>query len=219
MAANLAEGVLINTFANLLSLPTLNNIGGITIDTTIEEIYEDAVEATSHPVESGAEITDHSFKRPMEIRLRCGWSDASATALLGIVGNFLSGSGSAASATGGFTGGAMAASDYVAGVYSQLLALQESRQTFSMVSGLRSYDTMLLTNLRVQRDQRTYAALMVEATCRQIIVVSTSSTTVTPQANQANPASTAGVQNSGAQQLQPGAPAQGGSLTPSAFVP
>src|SRR5580700_5469148 len=48
----------------------------ITVDTTIEETYEDLLEITEHPVQVGAQIADHSFKRPMEVRLRCGWSDS-----------------------------------------------------------------------------------------------------------------------------------------------
>jgi hypothetical protein len=42
----------------------------------------------------------------------------------------------------------------------------------------------------------------VQAILRQIIIVSTQTATLAPQANQANPASTAGLVNAGAQQLQ-----------------
>ena len=108
----------------------------------------------------------------------------------------------------------MAASDYVAGIYSQLLQLQESRQPFTVTSGLRVYNSMLLQSLRVRRDQRTQYVLNVQAVMRQVILVSTQTATLAPQANQANPASTAGVTNAGQQQLQSATPSAQGAFPP-----
>jgi hypothetical protein len=162
-------------------------------------------------VEVGAQITDHSFKRPMELVLRCGWSDSSLNALIGAVGNVVNalGGGSVGGALGGtisssgtFTGGAMRASDYVAGIYSQLLQLQESRQPFIVSSGLRIYSDMLLNVIRVDRDHASQAILSLEASMRQTILVGTTTATLPPQANQANPASTAEVVNAGNQSTQ-----------------
>jgi hypothetical protein len=211
MAANLAEIGLI-TVGRFISLPVLTNIGGIQVDTTIEEAYEDRLEITEHPVEAGAQITDHSFKRPMEVRLRCGWSDSSLYATLGAVVNFATGLTTGGGGGGSFTGGGMSASDYVAGIYSQLLQLQEGRQPFTVFTGLRIYTDMLLTSIRVRRDNTTRYALMVEAELRQVIIVDTQTATLPPQANQANPASTAETVNAGTQSLQPGSPGNGGSL-------
>lgn len=226
MAAQLIQ--IVATGANLASLlfPQSSVIGGITVDTTIEEQYEDSLEVTEHPVEFGAQITDHSFKRPMELMLRCGWSDSSLKALAGVVSNVLGGGavggalGGTLSSSGTFTGGSMSASDYVAGIYSQLLQLQESRQTFSVTCGLRNYDDMVMPNLRVRRDQATQAILAVEASLRQVILVSTTTVSLPPQANQASPQSTAEVINLGNLSTQAAAaPSPGGALPPSAFVP
>lgn len=219
MSVNLAEVTLLG--ASSLFLQQSNQIGGIQVDTTLEETYEDSLEITEHPVEAGAAITDHSFKRPMELVLICGWSDSSASGALGLLSGVLAtqspaaagilGIASAASSllsnpgagtSGSFFGGAMAASDYVAGIYSNLLQLQESRQPISVSSGLRVYDNMLIQSLRVRRDQRTQYVLNVQAVLRQIIIVSTQTATLAPQASQANPASTADTVNTGAQQLQ-----------------
>jgi hypothetical protein len=52
----------------------------------------------------------------------------------------------------------------------------------------------------------------VEATCQQIIIVSTQSATIPPQSSQETPASTAEVVNGGAQQATTGSPAPGGAL-------
>ncbi len=135
---------------------------------------------------------------------------AARLAALGTVSPTLAGIAGAASgistlvnsATGSrdsFSGGAVLASDYVAQVYARLLALQESRQPITVVTGLRSYDSMLITSLRARRDVRTAYVLMVNAFLKQVILVDTQPTAVPPQANQANPASTADIVNTGVQ--------------------
>lgn len=183
----------------LVSLPEVNFFGDLRIDTTIEESYEDTLEVTEHPVEEGAAITDHSFKRPMQLVLRCGWSDSNPLAAINAFNSL-------------FSGGSAAGLNYVDGVYSELLALQESRTPFEVSTGLRLYDSMLITSLFVRRDQRTRFALRVEATLQQVIIVSTQTATIPPQASQATPASTAEVVSGGAQQSTAGSPAPGGAL-------
>jgi hypothetical protein len=223
MSANLAEVTLLGAVGNIY-LQQSNMIGGIQVDTTFEEIYEDEIDITEHPVEAGAQVSDHAYKRAMVYQLRCGWSDSSASGLLGLASGVLSAispvastvinvaSGvanllnSGAGASGSFQGGAMIASDYVAGIYSQLLQLQQSFQPFSVTSGLRSYDSMLIKSLRVNKDQRSQYSLNVQATLRQIILVSTQSSTLPVQAAQSFPADTADVVNTGSQQLQLVAP-------------
>ena len=212
MSSNFTD-IVISSVKSVFSLPALSIIDDIKVDTTIDEQYEDALEITDHPVQVGAQISDHSFKRPMELRLRCGWSDANSSAAIGAISNFLTGSNSSTSTSGEFTGGSMAASDYVAGVYSQLLQLQETRDTFSVTTGLRVYDDVLLTSIRVRRDVTTSSALMVEATMRQVILVDTQTATVPPQADQATPQATADTVNAGPQQPQAitTTPASGGN--------
>lgn len=191
-----------STFPNVLALPVSSNIGGIDIDVSIEEVHSDTLEVTEHPVEAGAAITDHSFKKPSEVVLRCGWSNSSLGALTAIVSGLVS-------------GGTQSAHDYVTGIYSQLRKLQESRQPFSITTSLWTYDNMLLTSIQVTRDQKTFQALIVTATCREVILVSTQSTTMPPQDNQATPASTAEVQNTGSASAVTATPAPGGSNPPS----
>ena len=212
MAANFAD-IVFDTVSAVFALPTLCDIGGIQVDTTLEEQYEDVLEITEHPVQVGAQIADHSFKRPMQVVLRCGWSDSNASAAIGAVSNLFSANGSSASTNGSFTGGSMAASDYIAGIYSQLLQLQESRQTFSVTTGLRLYDDMLITSIRVRRDVTTSTALMVEAMLRQVILVDTQTATVPPQQNQATPAATADTASAGSTQPVAATPSTGGAMS------
>lgn len=191
-AALLSQGVTATLFPK-------NSIGSVTIDVLIEVQHVDTLEATENPVEQGALITDHSFMRPFEVTLRCGWSNSSLNSLLGI-------------AAAAFSFGSQPTiSDYVTSVYTQLQSLQQSRAVLDIVTPLRTYQDMLIRELSVTRDQTTSQALMVTAVCRQAIIVTTQTSTLPPQANQATPQATAETTNSG--NLSPVAttPATGGS--------
>ena len=53
-------------------------IGEFTATVTVEESTEHALEITEHPVEQGAEITDHAYKRATSARLHVMWNDDDA---------------------------------------------------------------------------------------------------------------------------------------------
>jgi hypothetical protein len=186
-------------FPNLLALPKSVKIGDIEAQTALEEIHHDSLQITQHPVESGASITDHSFARQAELMLTVGWSNSNLKAILGAIES-------------AFTGGTMSKADYVTGVYSQLLALQKSRVPATITTGLRIYDNMLISGLTVKRDQRTSQILLVEASFLEVIIVSTRSTTLPAKESQADPASTAEVQNSGTKQIVSRTPSPGSAL-------
>ena len=46
-------------------MAVIRSIGGIIPDVTIEEVHTDEIELTQHPVQQGAAITDHKFKKPV----------------------------------------------------------------------------------------------------------------------------------------------------------
>jgi hypothetical protein len=189
------------TITDLVLITPKGRLGTIEIDVTIEETYTDELQITEHPVQAGASITDHSFKKPSGVVIRCGWSNSSDAAEAG-------------STQRSFRGG-LTKSDYVSGVYSQLLALQQSREPFLIITALRKYNNMLITALNVTRDKMTANILMVTATCREILIADTQSTALPPQENHANPQKTAPVVNCGVKQLLVANPAPGGSLPPS----
>lgn len=182
---------------DLLNLTPSGNIGGIDIHATLEEIYTDTLQSTMHPVERGAPITDHAFKRPAEIVIRCGWSNSGLDAFAAFVQSLFSGQ--------------MSANDYVSGIYSKLLALQESRVPITVTSSKQIYQNMLIASLQVKVDEKSSNILLCIATLRQIIMVSTQATTLPPKENQANAASTAGTENTGVKQATPATPSPGGA--------
>lgn len=190
-------------FLDMITLSS-KSIGDVAIQATIEEVYHDELQITEHPVEIGAEIADHAYKRQPEVVIKCGWSNADYAALLG-----------AAQAI--FSSGTLPTADYVNTVYSQLLALQESRVPFDVVTSRRQYTSMLLQGLTVINDAKTSGALMVTATCRQVLIANTRATSLPPNEDQATPASTAETADTGVKSAMPATPAPGGSVPPTSM--
>lgn len=199
----------------------------IIIPVTLEETSTDLVVVTDHPVEAGVMISDHAYYRPAELVMRCGWSNSSFGNLENAVtAAFSSGDISQFAGLSGLSNlfgsgpplpvssGGMTVSDYVSGIYSQLLAMQQSLLPFTVLTSIRQYTNMMLTSLAVTRDKTTSQALMVTATMRQVIFVNTVSTTLAAIQNMANPASTAQTVQQGQGALLPNATPnmQGGAL-------
>ena len=58
-------------------MATIRSFGSIIPDVTIEETGEDTLEITQHPVQQGAAITDHAYKKPVTLKMTMGFSDVS----------------------------------------------------------------------------------------------------------------------------------------------
>ena len=134
------------------------SIGGFHADVTIEERHEDVLTVTSHPVETGSTISDHAYRQPAKVTIRCGWSNASIGAIVGTVTSLLSGSFD---------------TNYVRTVYNNFLTLQQSRQLFDVLTGKRNYTNMLITRLSIVTDATSENALMMTCECQEIILATT----------------------------------------------
>lgn len=178
-------------------------IGDIVVQATLSESYEDALKITTHPVESGpygkSAISDHAFKQPLTLTMKCGWSNASYEALLGAQAMDVA-------------NGKAAADDFATAVYSQLLSLQESREPIEVVSSRRRYSSMLIEKLSVEHSRETSGAVVVAVTFREVIVVQTRSTSLPPYAHQKEKDKTADTQRLGTKSSKPAVPPSGGSL-------
>jgi len=130
-------------------LPHRRSIGGIVAQVTIDEQASDDIQITEHPVEQGAPIADHAFKRPAVVTIRAGWSRQFAWDL-----------------------------SAETGVYGLLLSWQAALLPFDVITGKRSYSNMLIERLQVVTDQHNEYTLLATITCRQVIIVSTSTTNV-----------------------------------------
>lgn len=170
------------------------SIATIIPDVVVEEVGLDELVITDHPVERGAPISDHAFKRPAELILKCGWSNSASTTLGGFAVPGLSrGLRSVLGGNG----------DRVSAVYAELLALQESREPFTISTGKREYKNMLMQSLALTTDQESEDALMVVARFREVNIVETKTTSVAPREQHASPQTTAPVEDRGAVQVEP----------------
>lgn len=176
------------------------NIGPLKAQVTIEETHTDELVITDHPIEQGAVITDHAFKRPAEVTIKCMWSNSPSRAgfidgLVGAVTGTIDGVSSILSGSG---------VDQIRDIYRQLVDLQESRQRFTLNTGKREYKDMLIRSLSQETTKDTENALMITVVCRQLILVTTQVVTVTaPPEAQANPGVTQPPSNQGTKQLSP----------------
>lgn len=150
------------------------SIGGLYPQIVVEESHEDSLEITEHPVEQGAAINDHAFKKPESVTIRGGVSDSSPE------------------------GGEKPSQEF----YDKLLELQKKREPFDIVTGKRLHKNMLIESLTVVSDAETENALLFTAQCREVIIVKTQVTSVPPRKNHANPGKTGATVDAGQQQPQ-----------------
>lgn len=144
---------------------------------TLEERHHDELVITDHPVEQGAAISDHAYKKPAEVTLTLAWSNSSLSAIT-----------------------SFQLSDYNRFVYKQLQTLQASRTPFDLSTGKRRYQNMLIHSLDTTTDAKTENSLIITLHCREVIIVQTTATTLQPAANMTDPQKTAQLANTGTKQ-------------------
>jgi hypothetical protein len=217
-------------FFNILN-PDGSALQDIKAQATVKEIHNDELEVTEHPVEVGAMISDHAFKRPVELVLEIAWSNSpSINGLLtnaglsanqaagvsaGIVGATAVGGSvvnAAAIGYGAYQAGALLQSSQLGSnigqsgqinsIYDQLRALQTNRALFSIQTGKRLYNNMICKSLVVETDQKSENALFVIMNCKEVILVN--SQTVLLSGNvQADPGKTESAVPKGNQNVIP----------------
>lgn len=144
-------------------------------DVTVEELHEHNLVITRHPVEQGAQITDHAYKEPVYLRLYLGWSNSNPQAGFDL--------------------------NYVTDIFEQLRNMQISRELVTVITGKATYPNLLIASIREVTDQKTEYALMIQMDLQEVILVDTT-TTQLPQDRQASPQDTSGTQRLGTLQGQ-----------------
>ena len=164
---------------------------------TVEAVGQDALGITGAPVETGATMTDHSYKLPVRLEMVAGWSDSSA----------------------GYEG-------YIQEIYQRLLRLQATRMPFTIYTSRRMYPNMLMESITDPIGAHTFCSMLPRITFRELIISRTqtdSAATAKPasnQANQANPESTGSVVDRGTVQTQDvSAQAFAGAYNPGSQTP
>lgn len=156
-----------------------SSLGSFHLYVTIEERHHDELVITDHPVEQGAAISDHAYKKPSELTLTIGWTNSSLAAI-----------------------GTLNFGGYSSAAYKQLLLLQKMREPFSISTGKRKYQNMLIQSLDTTTDARTENSFITTLHCREVIIVQTTTTQLQPAQNMASPQKTATITNAGTKQPQ-----------------
>ena len=195
------------------TLPDGTTLPDIIAQATIEEHHIDEMEITEHPVQQGAMVTDHAFKRPAEVTLHLGWSNSPSSSG-SLVNSAIAAAASVSPAvtTGanvyGLASGVMglqsaldgSAATQIAAIYQSLLQLQESRALFDLYTGKRAYHNMICKTLSTTTDAKSEHSLPITMVCKQIILVNTQLVSL-PAATQADPSATASPVNKGTQSV------------------
>lgn len=139
-------------------------IDALELDASVSEHHQTQVEVTDHPVEQGVAISDHRRRKPDTITIE------------GIVSNTALPDPSA-----GLTQQRSNGQDFLSrsirdtgkaeDAYSQLLDLADSTTLITVVTAIRTYENMTLTELSLPRDARSGDSIRFTATFREIRVV------------------------------------------------
>lgn len=153
------------------------SIGGITADVTLEEVHDDQLVITNHPVEQGASITDHAFKNPARLLVTIGFSNSSPNS--------------------GFD------PEYVNEMYQQFLTMQIERELLDVFTGRRNYQNMLIAGLHLATQQDTENAAIIAVDLQEVLLVQTQTVAVPPNDSQKQPEKTATPTTTGVKQAKP----------------
>lgn len=113
----------------------------ITLDATIREGHSASVELSTHPVDVATQVSEHAIVNPIEVEITGVVTNTptSPQALAGLEALEAAGVG------GDFDG-------RVAATFGVMLELISAPQTVTLVTGLRTYDDMMLVELNAIRE-------------------------------------------------------------------
>lgn len=141
----------------IFGVPTLAQIGVLTLDASLEETHTSASEVTEHPVEEGTNISDHIRRLPETLVIN------------GVVTNhplFLLPSFTAPSP---IQGDNLSLSDRVKAAYDKLKEIHDAGTLVKVVTSLRDYSNMAITGFSVLRNAPNGDVLNATISMREIL--------------------------------------------------
>jgi len=125
------------------------NIAGYFFDAFLQMDHESSLTITSHPVETGASISDHAFVNPAQLTMQIGMSDA-AHALS--VDQFAQGPSRSVNA------------------FQILQELQRQRIPLQVATRLKIYKNMLIETISAPDDYKTLYGLRATVAMKEVLV-------------------------------------------------
>ena len=112
------------------------------VDYVMQTDHSTTYITTSHPVQRGAEISDHAYREPDEVTLQIAFNDTA------------------------YTGG----DNHSANAYTTLREMAEKRMPIKLTTRLKTYENMLITSIAVPDDYTTMFALKATIILKEIIM-------------------------------------------------
>lgn len=128
-------------------------IGGLVFDAIIKTDHTSKITATSHPVEYGANISDHAFVEPAEISIEVAVSNTERRNTFG-------------------------KGDRAKNAFDELMKLQHSRKLITVSTRYKTYSNMLILSISVPDDYLTMDTFRASLMLKEILVVNTSTVKV-----------------------------------------
>lgn len=153
-------------------------VNTLTVDAVLSERHELVSRVSQFPVEDGGNVTDHVLNEPRRVSIEGFVTD---TPILAIGEAQLQAIAGAAALLPSLT------------AFGFLESLRSDRKPITLLTGLKRYDSMVMSSLNIPRDDRTGHALRFSADFVEVQIVSIQQVTIP------------------ADQLQPGKPTQQGA--------
>jgi hypothetical protein len=154
------ETIGIKTLSNIAEMQSSGESGtaiGYFFDGFIMESHTGAVRITEHPVQSGANISDHAYNLPDRLDIEIYVSDVMDVVIAGQFSDYSTKSISA---------------------YETLRRLKEQRQFLSVHTRLHDYENMLIENMSTPDDYKTSNSFRCRVQLREILVATVATETV-----------------------------------------
>lgn len=147
--------------ATLVYKTPAKSIGGITVDAFMSENYNFSNEVSEIPIEEGVTVTDNVIENPDEIQIEGffgkyefkaenSMSDQKLASISAKIPNVM---------------------QRVKRYYQELLRLKKAREPLTLVTGLDTFDNMVITNLNIPRDVQTGADLHFTMSLKKLPII------------------------------------------------
>lgn len=158
---------------NGLFIRTKKSIGSLQLDAVLRENHVSSVSRTMHPVEFGADITDHVFIQPHRYIMEGVVSDTpmGLAGLSQIPTNLLAQTLEPLAAAFGIDLDAVSTRSQIA--FGELVKLQQLREPLEVQAKLVLLQSMIIEELVVSQDKDTSRALFFKASMSQVFIVDT----------------------------------------------
>lgn len=173
-----------------------NSITPLLLDATVKENFTSTAEATQHPVEDGADVTDHVIIRPNGLTISgiitetpfeglAGLVKAAGASVGSSIGQALGPFGTAVGAVAGGIGAKSIASSIfgssdrqLGAVSAEFVKLRDAKMPVDIQTGLQLYSSYILTSFTCSRDQKSGGSINVDLEFKELILVESETTQV-----------------------------------------